>query len=79
MNKFEFIENKIKEVKEEIKSRKQWKKAIEHEYGLQRTFKEHRQDELIKLYDTANIMIKYNETILHQYEEMLKELERIEK
>lgn len=79
MNKYDFIEEKIKEVKQEIKHRKKWKTALYNEYGKVRTQREHRQDDIIKLIDIANIIIRYNEVILEQYKLMLKEVKEKDK
>ena len=76
---FDFLKQKEQEIKEELKDRKQWKKALVHEYGLERTFKEGRQIQIIKMVEIANIMIKHYEEILKQYQEMIKECESVRK
>lgn len=76
--KFEFIESKIKEVKEEIKARKKWKTALINEYGKVRTFKYNQQNEIIKMVDMANIMIEQNEKILEEYKIMLEKVKKVE-
>ena len=75
--KFEFVKEQIKQVKEEIKSRKQWKNALIHEYTLERTFKNNRQNIVIKDIETANIMIQHYENVKVELEKMLKDLEKV--
>ena len=76
---FTTIANKIAEVKQEIRDRKKWRTALINEYGKARTFKEHREQNIITMLTQASIMIKHNEIILQEYQEMLKALEHTEK
>lgn len=76
-NDLVFLEERSKQIKEEIKSRKQWKKAIEHEFGLARTIKYNRQNELRRLHRIATTMIDTYENILREHEAMIKELKEI--
>ena len=78
MKKYDFIRKQIEQVKEEIKERKQWKKAIEHEYTLVRTIKYNKQNELARMHTQANIMINHYENVLKELEDMLKEMIKIE-
>lgn len=78
-NNYDFLEKKVKEVKQELKERKAWKSALCREYGLARTVKEHRELEIIHLIDVAIIMIEHYEKILLEYEGMLCELKEMNK
>ena len=74
MKEFDFIKEMINKTKDEIKARKNWKNQLIHEYGLQRTFKENRQEHIIKLIRTAEIMINHYEKILEEQKAMYDEL-----
>lgn len=73
---FEFLEERSKQIKEEIKSRKQWEKALKHELMLERTYKEHQENNIKRMLNIANTMIKYYENILKEHEEMIEELNK---
>ena len=74
MNDLKFLEERSNQIKEEIKGRKNWKKALIHEYGLVRSFKEGTRPRLIEMIKVADIMIRHYENILKEHEEMIKEL-----
>lgn len=69
----EFLQERINETKKEIKERKKWKKDIQYELGLQRTYKYNRQDELRRMWNIANNMIIHYENILKEQEQLLEE------
>ena len=74
-----FLKEKIVEIKKEIKERKKWKRDIQYELGLVRTYKYNRQDELRKMWKVASVMIEEYEKILANYEEMLERVQEIDK
>jgi len=78
-SQFEFIEKKLKEIKQEIRDRKKWRTALFNEYAKVRTFKDHQEKNIMEMISYANIMIRCNEIIAHDYEDMLKELKDVEK
>ena len=77
MKEFEFLEERSKQIKQEIKERKEWRKLLEKEYNLQRTWKYNLQDSVRKQWSIANKMIEHYENILKEHEEMIKELKEI--
>jgi DNA gyrase/topoisomerase IV subunit A len=77
--KLEMLEKEIKNIKEEIKSNKKYRTALYREYGLARTTIYNRQAEIIKLIDLTNISIRHYEKILNEYNEMLKEIKKLDK
>lgn len=73
----DFIRERNQQIKQEIRDRKNYKKDIQHELQLERTYKYNRQDQLKKLWNINNKMIEHYEKILEEHEAMLKELEEL--
>ena len=65
---YDFIKIKSKEIKEEIKSRKRWIKALQDEYCKVRTTDIQRK-EIIRMIKVGRIMIAHYEKILEDREE----------
>lgn len=77
MKEFEFIEEMIKNTKKEIKERKQWQKALQHELNLERTYKYHQEDKIRRMIIISRVMIRHYENILKEQEAMLEEVKEI--
>ncbi len=78
MNQFEFLEKRIKDEKEELKSRKRWAKALADEYCKVRTQKsEVMKKQVMKQYKIACIMVKHQEKIVEELKMMLKECREV--
>ena len=73
----DFIRERSQQIKQEIRDRKNYKKDIQHELQLERTYKYNRQDDLRRLWKINNVMIEHYEKILEEHEAMLKEMEAI--
>lgn len=69
------IEFKIKEVKQEIKDRKKWVTVLRNQYSKTNDFYERQY--YMDLIQVAWTIIRHNENILKEYNEMLKEVKKI--
>lgn len=77
MKEFEFLEKKIEETKQEIRSRKKWITALKNEYCKARTFKYNQQGQIIRMIKIGNIMVEHYTKILEEQKLMLKELKGV--
>lgn len=75
---WEFLENKVNEIKKELSDRKKWRTALRNEYCKVRVQKNDvAKHHIIKMITTANVMINHYEMILEEYKKMLKECKEI--
>lgn len=78
MKQFEFLKERVKTEKEELKLRKKWAKELIDEYCKQRTQKsEAMKKQVLKQHKIACIMVRHQEKIVEELELMLKECEGV--
>lgn len=78
MKKYDFVREQIKQAKKELKDRKLWKKALEHELTLERTYKYGMRDKVFSQLQISRTMVKHYENVVNELEAMLKEMIKIE-
>lgn len=70
----DFLRERTKQIKKEIRERKSFKKDIMHELMLNRTWKFGRQNELQEMWEINDIIVKHYEAILIEHENMINEI-----